>query len=349
MMNQYTPGWRIGAATAVVSVFCLHAQVVELSEGHVDVRAVYAPGTDEELGLRIRDGESGRVYLSDEVALVVSEVARLDLPPGTPFGPEASWLWVLPQGPEPGLLYLGVSAQGIAAGVFEGPLELRLLAVEAVGEFFLWQAEVGGLSVRMNSADGVDEADSTSVAAGGHEHLNWGFSSNGVHRLTFQLFGRRDGVELSSLPTVVEFRVLPLPEEPESPFEAWQQRHWPAGTSELVTAPGADPDGDGVVNLLEYVLGLDPNIASREGLPKGVISEGPGEPRFGLRYTRAKEASDVGCGVVGAGGLEGEVWMPVVGEEEVIDLGAVEQVTVWRKGVDGVENQFYMKLEVRFP
>jgi hypothetical protein len=57
----------------------------------------------------------------------------------------------------------------------------------------------------------------------------------------------------------------------------------------------------------------------------------------------------VGCGVVGAGGLEGEVWMPVVGEEEVIDLGAVEQVTVWRKGVDGVENQFYMKLEVRFP
>jgi|GEM_PF-6050298 len=50
-------------------------------------------------------------------------------------------------------------------------------------------------------------------------------------------------------------------------FADWQALHFGATTDPAIIGDNADPDSDGLANLLEYALGLDPLGASRVGLP----------------------------------------------------------------------------------
>jgi surface-anchored protein len=64
----------------------------------------------------------------------------------------------------------------------------------------------------MNTRDGITDADKTSPLVGSHEHYNWGFSTNGIYKVTFQVSGQLTGsTNVSSLPTTFIFQVLPLP------------------------------------------------------------------------------------------------------------------------------------------
>jgi hypothetical protein len=56
---------------------------------------------------------------------------------------------------------------------------------------------------------------------------------------------------------------------PVPPWVLWQQRQFPdEWEMPLVAGPGADPDHDGLPNLLEYALGGDPMVASTGPLPQ---------------------------------------------------------------------------------
>ena len=48
---------------------------------------------------------------------------------------------------------------------------------------------------------------------------------------------------------------------------AWQNRYWPGVTDPKIIGPNADPDGDGLSNLLEYALGGDPTKPDDSVLP----------------------------------------------------------------------------------
>jgi surface-anchored protein len=184
---------------------------------HCDLRILYQPLETNALAIVLRDEDQGRDYRTNEVILLVPEEARVSLPAGTPFGDEGAGFWLLPQGQDPGLLYLGVSAEGVPLGAFGRPFNLRLIRVEGPGDFFAWQAaELGGLSIKMNSRDGIGEDDKTTPIVGSHEHLNWGFTTNGVYHVTFQADGQRVGesTNLVSEPSTFTFHVLPLPAEP---------------------------------------------------------------------------------------------------------------------------------------
>ncbi len=55
----------------------------------------------------------------------------------------------------------------------------------------------------------------------------------------------------------------------------------------------ADPDGDGIPNLLEYALNTDPRVAGQ--LPAAVLDTSePAAPRLALTYTRVKRAATAG-------------------------------------------------------
>jgi hypothetical protein len=59
-----------------------------------------------------------------------------------------------------------------------------------------------------------------------------------------------------------------------APFELWKQENF---TPQQLAQSGVvgyldDPDRDGVANLLEYALGMDPNQASSSGLPVGAVT-----------------------------------------------------------------------------
>ena len=78
----------------------------------------------------------------------------------------------------------------------------------------------------------------------------------------------------------------------EPPYASWQARYFPSTESNdpLLSGELADPDQDGVVNLVEYALALNPR-ASDVGGPTtaGIQPDG----RLSITYTRNRAATDV--------------------------------------------------------
>jgi len=78
----------------------------------------------------------------------------------------------------------------------------------------------------------------------------------------------------------------------DTPFGTWQSLEFGTNAANsAISGDLADPDGDGIVNLLEYALHLDPDVASAAGLPT------PGsDPSCGcltLTYTKVIGATDL--------------------------------------------------------
>jgi hypothetical protein len=72
------------------------------------------------------------------------------------------------------------------------------------------------------------------------------------------------------------FSDLPVSVNPNPNLYAdWVALAFPGQTNTALLAPGADPDKDGAVNLLEFALGIDPAVPDAQpfapGLPIGSI------------------------------------------------------------------------------
>jgi len=78
----------------------------------------------------------------------------------------------------------------------------------------------------------------------------------------------------------------------DTPFAAWQAAEFGTNASNpAISGDLADPDGDGIVNLLEYALYMDPNTASVTGLPTPQVDPGCG--CLTLIYTKVISATDL--------------------------------------------------------
>jgi len=194
---------------------------IALTHQHVDLRLLYSPGTTNELSLVARDGDAGTNYASTNVVLVARAAAETTIPPGfEQFGETGAPFWILPASQNPELLYLGVSAEGLPRGTFDELILVRLVEVRAPGFFFLWQFDPGGnLEMRMDSRNGIGPTDQIQPIVGSHAHFNWGFSSNGLYEVTFQVEGRLLGAttNLTAAPTPFQFAVEPIPIGPPQP------------------------------------------------------------------------------------------------------------------------------------
>lgn len=61
--------------------------------------------------------------------------------------------------------------------------------------------------------------------------------------------------------------LITVPAMALTPIESWRQQNFQSTANVGSAADTADPDGDGIVNLLEYALGLPPKTSSLIGLP----------------------------------------------------------------------------------
>ncbi len=105
--------------------------------------------------------------------------------------------------------------------------------------------------------------------------------------------------------------------------ETWRRQNFGATLDSGPAADAADPDGDGVTNLLERALGGNPNAADPQLLP--VID--PDAPLLSLVYPKSKAASDLQFTVQESPDLSVGAWVAAVGASTVLaDNGSVQTI-----------------------
>ena len=109
-------------------------------------------------------------------------------------------------------------------------------------------------------------------------------------------------------------------------YADWQSSHFTATElgNPAISGDNADPDGDGVVNLLEYALGLDPKTAGRVGLPMVSRTTVGSSSYLTLTYTKVKADTDLTYLVEVSGDLQ--TWNS--GSAYTVDTGTIDQGTM---------------------
>jgi len=86
-----------------------------------------------------------------------------------------------------------------------------------------------------------------------------------------------------------------------SPIAQWRQGFWGTTNATGLSAADADPDRDGLENLLEYAFGGIPNVAGQTPVPQSRIASG----RLTLTFTRNLTNPDITLTVQAADALTG--------------------------------------------
>jgi surface-anchored protein len=282
---------------ALVPILCglaaSSATALEALEGHTDLRCEY----DEQAGEWSWDAvvrDSGDQVVDtrslDEVFMPARDV---DWPQGErnndpPTGSDWEFLgvaegdpvWILPDSflsYDPGYAYTELGFRNDQSGVFASYVDSDPRAGTAAqdwitvrmggvvgpdgGEFSVFDFGAFGQppTVWTNTLDDSQPSpppDLFLFGQGNHTHVNWAFSKKGVYRvqLTAEAYlgpGMTNKTPVSD-PVDVFLSV--------GPHAKWRAEHFDADTvlDEAVAGDDADPDHDGLVNLVEYALGGDP-------------------------------------------------------------------------------------------
>ncbi len=107
---------------------------------------------------------------------------------------------------------------------------------------------------------------------------------------------------------------------PFSALQTWRVTHFGAPEATGNAADLADPDADGLVNLVEYALGFDPNEVDVAALPATASAEG----QWVFNYTRPVDRSDLTYTVQVSTNLQS--WTTVAQEQ----AGVVGDTATWR-------------------
>lgn len=185
---------------------------------------------------------------------------------------------------------------------------------------------VGAIGV---SGDGIDQDDL--IAASGTED----FLADPAIRADNFLY---DGARLPYVKFPRDSELRPAAPAVSPGFATFQALRF--STAELaagvVTAPGADADGDGLTNLLEYAFGRDPKLGDAAGASP-VVSETLGDKRLQIVFLRNTGAADLVYTVEASDDLK--VWTPLArstGGAAMVNLGGALSVSETGSGTVAV-------------
>lgn len=163
--------------------------------------------------------------------------------------------------------------------------------------FSLWTVSGGVPRVWMATADGIGPGDSYLFAVGSHNHMNWGFGALGIYRIQITATAYNGpGQTNPTAESVIHTLTFAI-----GPFAQWQAENF--SSSELddpaLSGPAADPDHDGMTNLVEFAFGFDPKsgvatpVAEGLGLPKFSLIEDVGGFFEVLEYPRRRTGARI--------------------------------------------------------
>jgi hypothetical protein len=138
--------------------------------------------------------------------------------------------------------------------------------------------------------DGATFADNKN----GRGVFQWTPNSNQIGGYSIQ-FRASDGLATSSKSAQVQ-----ILEAVPSSFKDWQQRYWPDTTDLAIIGATADPDRDGINNLLEYALDSDPTAANDSALPEIGSDIFEGRRYLTLTFRRRTDDPTLNYEVVGS-------------------------------------------------
>lgn len=80
-----------------------------------------------------------------------------------------------------------------------------------------------------------------------------------------------------------------------TPYQIWQQGNFTSAelTNSAISGDTADPDGDGVPNLMEYAFGLNPKIANSSGRPVASVQHLGGTNYLTVAYNQVLYNTDI--------------------------------------------------------
>jgi surface-anchored protein len=320
---------KYSLSAIIAAVGQLHAGLISLAE-HVDIRWKWssAGGWTCEA---VTDSNGEIAYGAHEVFLPLSDKpnvsgnpansgARFTQPVSAAFAftgvPAGQPLWVAVQG-TPGI---GEAWPGMEnnqdAGTFGSyiPGDPRVSQTTArpwikisldgytpppgtAASFSLWNTSTGTPPKVWMSTYDSGTVNEYYYAEGTHNHMNWGFSAVGIHRVRLKASafagpGESNPTGFSAVHTLT-FAIGPLAQ--------WQASYFsgPELDDPAISGPDADPDFDGMKNFVEFAFGLNPVNGSTLpetaglGLPKLSVVEENGEFYHVLEYPARRAGSQV--------------------------------------------------------
>jgi RHS repeat-associated protein len=137
---------------------------------------------------------------------------------------------------------------------------------------------------------------------------------------TFQVKAKSNNGLWGSV-AVFHLNILPL-----TPYETWRRAQFNETevANEAVSSPSADPDKDGMSNLLEYVLTAPPKVPGGKFDPSLTINAG----RPVYAFTRNLNATDVTLRVEASDSLANASWTPIATKTGANAWSSISGVTV---------------------
>ncbi len=202
------------AASAAASL-TLSAQL--FTHEHVDLGIAYEGGAFEP---HWHDETNDIEYAPNEATVSLGANTLTTIPANPAFsflGNPGDPLWLLPAIQDPAKVFLGIGAEEVELGIFQGNVvNLRLTAVSGPGSFFAYGVNGFGVpNAFWNSRNGVDAADNVNAVAGGHTDYNWAFTAPGDYVVSVQATGTLvdGGALVTGEVGNFQFTVVPEPEE----------------------------------------------------------------------------------------------------------------------------------------
>jgi hypothetical protein len=137
-------------------------------------------------------------------------------------------------------------------------------------------------------------------------------------------------------------------------FAGWQALHFGANASNTTIAgPSADPNNNGISNLLEYALGGDPlAVPSTTTRPVVVPALDSNDGELHLTHTATLNASATDLTITGEVSADFQTWNTGTGYVEVISdstVGTVRTLSLRDSTALGAKGQHYLRLRVTNP